>query len=117
MTTRAEIISYEDTKVVVAASTNQQGLLILGDQYYPGWRAYVDGHLVPIIRVNHVLRGVALPPGQHEVLFQFAPRSLRTGIWLSVIGLALLAVLIVLDKHPRVAEWLHRGQGSEMDNG
>jgi hypothetical protein len=45
-----------------------------------------------VLRVNHVLRGVALPPGTHDVVFEFAPPTLRTGAQLSVAGLALLAL-------------------------
>jgi hypothetical protein len=105
---RAEIVTYQDTRIVVKASAVQRGLLILGDQFHPGWQAYLDGQPVTIMRVNHVLRGVVVPPGEHQVVFQFAPASLRTGSWLSLAGVVILIILVAFERHPHVVGWLRR---------
>jgi hypothetical protein len=101
--TQARIVTYEATRVEVEATTSQEGLLILGDQYHPGWRASVDGKPTPILRANHTLRGVILPPGAHRITFEFAPTSLKTGMWLSGIGLALLVALVIFGKSQETA--------------
>ena len=101
--TQARIVTYEATRVEIEATTSQQGLLILGDQYHPGWRASVDGQPTPILRANHTLRGVILPPGAHRVTFEFAPTSLKTGMWISGMGLALLVVLMIFGKSQETA--------------
>jgi len=106
--TRAEILSYESTRVVVRASALRRGLLVLGDQYHPGWRASVDSQPATILRTNHVLRGVVLPPGEHEVVFEFAPKSLRFGGCLSLVGVLVLITLVVMERHSRLAGWLCR---------
>lgn len=93
--TPAVITAYTPTKVVIQADSTADGLLILGDQFYPGWRAAVDGQPASIHRVNHIFRGVLLPAGTHEVTFTFQPQSLRLGLWLSFSGvLGVLALLI-----------------------
>ena len=51
----------------------------------------MDGRSVPIQRVDYVLRGVALGPGEHTVVFSYAPASWTIG--LIVTGLCLLGVL------------------------
>jgi uncharacterized membrane protein YfhO len=101
--TQARIITYKATRVEVEATTSQQGLLVLSDQYHTGWRASVDGEPTPILRANHTLRRVILPPGAHRITFEFAPTSLKTGMWLSGIGLALLAVLMIFGKRQETA--------------
>lgn len=73
------------------ASGSRPGLLILADLFYPGWRAELDGQPVEILRVNYVLRGIALPPGEHRVVFRFAPTSLYTGLGMTLAGLVVLA--------------------------
>lgn len=88
----AEVVDYQDTRVEVAASVSRPGLLILADLFYPGWRAELDGRPVEILRVNHVLRGIALLPGEHRVVFRFAPTSLYTGLGMTLAGLVALAV-------------------------
>ena len=93
---RAEIISYSDTRVTIRGTAVQPGLLVLGDQDYPGWHVTINDQPAEIIRTNHVMRGVLLPAGEHEVVFQFAPESLRLGGLISAAGLVgLLAVALI----------------------
>lgn len=103
---RASIAEYATTRVVVVARPTAQGLLILGDQYYPGWRATVDGQPVPIIPVNHIWRGVMLSPGEHVVVFEFKPRSLRWGLLSAALGLGLIVALGLFDR--RITDLVER---------
>jgi hypothetical protein len=89
----AEITEYQSTRVVIKAIATQPGLLVLGDQFYPGWQAEVDNQPAPIIRVNGMARGVLLPTGQHQVVFQFVPVLVPQGIALGVIGSLVLAAI------------------------
>ena len=94
---RASITDYEDTRVTIRASAAQPGLLVLADQFHPGWRAYLDGRSVRTFRINQFQRGVLLPPGDHEVVFEFAPSSLTIGAGLTLGGLITLMVMLLLD--------------------
>jgi uncharacterized membrane protein YfhO len=73
------------------------GLLVLADQYDAGWVAAVDGVPMPVLRVNHFMRGVPLPAGAHTIVFTFAPRSLQLGAGLALLGLGLAGLLVVVD--------------------
>jgi hypothetical protein len=104
LSTPAEVTSYEPNQVTIKATALAPGLLVLEDQFYPGWIAYVDGHPASIVRTNLLMRGVALPPGEHQIVFQFSPHSLYTGMGISLAGLALTLGLMVapgLRRHPR----------------
>jgi hypothetical protein len=94
---RTSITDYEDTRATIRASAAQPGLLVLVDQFHPGWRAYLDGRAARILRINQFQRGVLLPPGEHEVVFEFAPASLATGAGLTLGGLMALMVMVLLD--------------------
>ncbi len=89
---RAEIIEYEAERVVIAAECGAPCLLVLTDLYYPGWRAYVDGHEVDVLRVNALFRGVQLEPGSHRVTYRYQPASFRNGL-LVLVGSLLAATL------------------------
>lgn len=73
-------------------------------QYYPGWKAYVDGQPVPIDTVgDYGLMTVEVPAGEHTVLFRFettAPRVL--GAILTAVGLTIAFGLLVLSLRQRL---------------
>jgi prepilin-type N-terminal cleavage/methylation domain-containing protein len=72
--------------VVLEATLNRSGLLVLRDTYDPSWRAEVDGAPAEVARVNGRYRGVALPAGRHVIRFVYRPRDLATGLILSMIA-------------------------------
>ncbi|MHB9031751.1 MAG: YfhO family protein [Anaerolineae bacterium] len=96
--TRATIEGYTSTRVVVRAQAASAGLLVLADQYYPGWRATVDGAPVQVLRVNAIQRGVLLGPGEHLVVFSFQPPLLARGLALSALGLLLAAGCVLVGR-------------------
>ena len=91
----ARIVSREPERVVVNCVAGRARLLVLADAYYPGWRATVDGAPARIWRTNRIFRGVAVPAGAHQVVFEYRPLSFRIGAAFSILSLLLSAVLAV----------------------
>lgn len=56
-------------KFYVKSST--EGLLFLSDNYYPGWKAFVNGQEVEILRANYTFRAVKIPKGESTVEFRY----------------------------------------------
>lgn len=73
------VVKHALHQVTVKATLTQPGLLVLGDMYYPGWRAFVDARETKIYRANHVMRAVFVPEGEHTVEFSYRPLSLKIG--------------------------------------
>ncbi len=94
---QVEIVSYQPEEVVIRISAASPALLVLSDAYYPGWKATVDSAGQPILRVNHSLRGLAIEPGEHEVVFRFQPASFRLGLGISLAALLVLGGIAVLE--------------------
>ncbi|MEZ4636939.1 MAG: YfhO family protein [Caldilineaceae bacterium] len=69
--------------------------LVLSDAYYPGWRATIDGADTPIHPTNVLFRGVAVPAGEHEIVFTFDPPTWRNGVVISGAGLVLWIGIII----------------------
>ena len=88
----AEVTRYEPNRVDVRAKADDTTLLVLGENHYPGWRAYLDGRPVGVLRVDYNLRGVRVPAGEHEVRFVYRPKSLMFGAAVSL--LAALGLLL-----------------------
>ncbi|MCA1674440.1 MAG: YfhO family protein, partial [Actinobacteria bacterium] len=80
----ASLARYDPEKVVIRATAQERGVLVLSDAWFAGWKAKVDGKRATVLRVDHALRGVALPPGSHTVEMEFRPTSQSAGEILSV---------------------------------
>jgi membrane protein YfhO len=88
----AEVMSHEPNRVIVKTKSNQPSILVLSENHYAGWRAYVDGRLVETLRVDYSLRGVTLPAGEHNVEFVYRPKSVLIGAGLSLLTLIGLVI-------------------------
>jgi hypothetical protein len=83
------ITSYRPERVNLRASADRDCYLIFQDTCYPGWRASIDGQSTEILRTDLGLRAIELPAGQHDVVFEFRPGSLRLGLVLTFLGMGL----------------------------
>ncbi|MFL6257147.1 MAG: YfhO family protein, partial [Pyrinomonadaceae bacterium] len=86
----AEVVRYEPNRVDVKTKAVVPSLLVLAENHYPGWRAYLDGQAVGVLRVNYNQRGVQVPAGEHEVRFVYRPKSVLFGAVVSLLTAALL---------------------------
>ena len=92
----ARIVDYGTEKVRIQADSDGQGLLVLGDNYYPGWKATVDGKPAKVERVDYTFRGVRLPPGGHTVELSYEPLSYRIGWIVSLLALVGLGAALAV---------------------
>jgi hypothetical protein len=70
------------------------GRFVLLEQFFPGWRALLDGKETAIERVDETFQGIAVPPGHHAIEFRYVPRSLCVGAVVSLMGLAMLVYVV-----------------------
>ena len=90
---RAKFMDYQDQRVLIHASLKSDGILVLADSFYPGWRVYVDGKEENILRANYFFRAVKLGMGDHRVEFDYDPYSFKIGL---IISLTTLLVIIAV---------------------
>jgi len=74
------ISGYTNNSVALRIAAAKPGVLVLTDQYYPGWTAKLDGKPVHIERVDYAFRGVVVLPGEHTVTFTYSPQPFKSGL-------------------------------------
>jgi hypothetical protein len=85
------LVSHYDPQHIELKTRNPQpAFLVLSEIYYRGWEARIDGVKTPVERVNYILRGIAVPPGEHRIEFVFRAHSFRLGAIYSGIGALVL---------------------------
>jgi hypothetical protein len=88
------------------AASNQ--FAVFSEVYYAqGWKAFIDGKETPIIKVNYILRGLAVPAGKHNIEFRFEPPGYFKGKKITAITSWLLIALLVAGVF---MEWKRRQQ-------
>ena len=90
----ARIIEDKRNRVAIQTETGGDGFLVLSDNYYPGWKAYVDGVETELLRANHTMRAVKLPGGSHVVSFDFDPLTLKISAYVSLAAAGLVALAL-----------------------
>ena len=90
----AEVLADVDRRQYLVRSEGAC-LLVLGEVYYPWWRASVDDADVGVVRVNHTMVGVPVPSGSHVVRLRLQPTSIWIGAAVSGGSLLLMAGVAV----------------------
>jgi hypothetical protein len=90
------LIKNDNDEVSYKYNASSNRFAVFSEVFYDvGWKAYIDGKEVPIIRTNYVLRGLSIPPGQHKIVFKFLPTSFYGGEKLATIAGILLWLLVI----------------------
>ena len=86
-----ELLNYDVNSLTYLSKTTNEQFAVFSEIYYKnGWNAYIDGELVPHYRINYVLRGMLIPPGEHTIEFKFAPKVIQQGSVISLFSYLLL---------------------------
>lgn len=97
----SRVTGFTANRVELSASLSQAGLLVINEQYDDGWVAAVtslddDDSSSPrsadVLRTNRIMRGVLLPPGNHQVVLRYRPRSFFWGAWVSGVAWFIVAI-------------------------
>jgi hypothetical protein len=99
----ARVIVDDGDYVRLKATRDRPGFLVLAMAHYPGWKAKVNGEMQPVLRANYAFSAVVLPAGESVIEFYYDPDSVRLGVALSILGLALAGTLVVLQGLRRTA--------------
>ena len=100
-----DLVSYAPDFLEYEVNIDKEALVVFSEMWYPsGWTVKVDGELVSPIRVNYVFRGLRVPSGLHEVVWEYQKSS--SAGWS---GLANLLLLLFVGG----GFWMGRGMKSE----
>jgi hypothetical protein len=99
------------TALNIRMTSDTGGLLVVGENWMPGWMvndvacgtgrgcsaAPFQG-IAPftVLRANHALLGVVVPPGEVSFNLAYRPASVRLGFWISAATLSALAGVVAL---------------------
>jgi len=96
------IQKWSDTYITGDVTAKENQLFFTSIPFEKGWTVKVDGKKVEPIEVAGGFMAVDLSPGQHKVTMKFFPAGMALGIFLSIIGTALVVLFILIDTKANV---------------
>lgn len=87
--------TYEPEQVALQIRAASTGLLVLTDSYNPNWRVRVDGIEKPLLKVNHLFRGVVVDKGEHEVVFTYSRTRFNRSMAVTIASAVLILLLFL----------------------
>jgi hypothetical protein len=86
-------INFKYNSITSVVKSTKGNFLNFSQNYFPGWRVYIDGKRAELKQVNALIMGVYVPPGIHTVKFAFVSMSFILGLITTCFGIFLCILL------------------------
>ncbi len=76
-------------------SARRRAFLLHSQNFYPGWKAAVDGEDIPLYRANYTFQAIPIGRGEHTVVLYFDPLVFKISKWIAIISILSFSALFV----------------------
>ena len=92
-----QVVEYNPNKIIYKSENQKKSFIVFSEIYYPhGWRVFIDGKESKLIRVNYILRGLEVNPGEHTIEMRFEPLSYKIGDKVILASNYILLILLII---------------------
>lgn len=96
------LLRRRPNQVIIEADMSCTGMVVLGDSFYPGWQAKVDGNPAKIYEAYAGIRGVVVGKGKHKVEMRYLPWTVVLGGSLTAAAFLIAGVLAIKQRGSHV---------------
>ncbi len=76
--------------ISISATAVEDGVLVVSSNYYPGWKATVNGTPTDVLTIDGALMGVRVAKGANDVVFTYRPRLFTLSLIISLVSFFLM---------------------------
>ncbi|HEV8600112.1 MAG TPA: hypothetical protein VGQ69_12180 [Gemmatimonadales bacterium] len=93
----AKLLAWQPGKMRIAIEGRDERplYLVVAENWYKDWEAEVDGAATPVLRAQHTMLSVLLPPGAKEVSLEFRSKEYQRGKLITLAALLGAAALLI----------------------
>ena len=99
---RLKVSTLHDNYIKGTVNTENDGLLYLSIPYNDGWKVYIDGKEQETYVADIAFTGVSIKQGKHIVELKYRPVGFTAGLFMSIIGIAVLAIILIYKKVKKI---------------
>ena len=92
----ADRIEVRPNQVTASLTAPADGLIVLLEPWFPGWRATVDGAPATLLRADFLFMATPVRAGPHTLRLTYFPDRLLPGVAIAILAAALLVLLCKL---------------------
>lgn len=93
---KVDMITDSYSKQIYDVKTDEPGILVLAELYYPSWKVKVDNVVKEVLKINSFQRGVYMEKGNHKVEFYYDSKGYKTGRLITYISMFICLLLGIL---------------------
>jgi hypothetical protein len=100
---KLEINSFSPSKIEMIARTEFYQVLTFQQNFYTGWKVYVDGIEKDLMQSNFTHMSVLVPPGEHTVVFEYKNTAVKIAFYFTALVFLILIALSLsyyIIRHP-----------------
>ena len=95
-TNEIKLVSRKANQLIYNSKTDSNQFVVFSEAFYKnGWQAYIDNKPVNHYKVNYLLRGMEIPKGNHEIKFEFVPKVVNAGFYLSLFSYLIFITVFI----------------------
>lgn len=91
----ARVYDIDNFRFKVDVEMLADGFLFLSENYYPAWKAYENGHLLPTLKADFTFRAIPLKKGFHTVECKFENKTYSTAFFISKLTFIFLILALI----------------------
>ena len=92
------LTDFDTDRFSGTVTSEEDGVLLFTIAHDGGWRLFVDGEEVPLVKVAGYLSGAEISAGTHEIEMKYTVPGIIPGAVISGVGVIVLAVWIFIRK-------------------
>jgi hypothetical protein len=71
---------FSPSRISATAEAEDSALVVISQNHFPCWKAFVDGHPTSLWRANHAFEALEIPAGKHEIRLEYRDTAFQAGV-------------------------------------
>ncbi len=92
MINQPKLMKYKPNESVFNVDAPLNTLFFLSDAYTSDWKVFIDGKKADLLIAQYAFRAVAVPAGNHQIVFKYQPKFFYVGLAISIFSIICLGI-------------------------
>jgi len=87
---KVKVDRYKNQEIRLTTEFEQPGFIVIGDNYFPAWKAEVNGRPTKVLKAYGAIRAIPVPAGKHQIRMFYSSNVVSFSIKIFLMSLLTL---------------------------